>query len=198
MTASATQHSSVASVLNDLTQAHNGASIEKTASEETAQVSPGVVAQRRQELNSALQSISNYPTQKTASDAAPAYSATHEVDKLARQLEQAEALATIKEGQLFGAAAFDGWIQRANQYLPQQAHAEKVAQEEAAFAGQLQKIASAGAHDIDVLLNEYIDAAQQEKEASDGMGEGLMKMAEVCVDCFNAGFAQIQEIVAAQ
>ena len=99
---------SVQDILADLQQSQAPAT--KTA----AAVAPDLGA-ARSALQQSLHAVTTATT-KTASDTGDGTSAVQELTKIASDLANADEAGQIKQAQLMGAAAMDGFIQRANQY----------------------------------------------------------------------------------
>lgn len=121
-------------------------------------------------------------------------SALEQLTKIATDLAEADELATVKEGYLYGAAAFDGFLARANQYAqnaPPQGAQKQASHDK--YAQEINAMERAGYDDMGALLREkqaqlngtQKTAAEQEEEE---FHAALEKIAEVGVDCFNRGF----------
>ena len=121
-------------------------------------------------------------------------SALEQLTKIATDLAEADELATVKEGYLYGAAAFDGFLARANQYaenVPAQATQKQASFDK--YAQEINAMERAGYDDMGAILREkkaqlngtQKTAAELEEEE---FHAALEKIAEVGVDCFNRGF----------
>lgn len=116
--------------------------------------------------------------------------------KVASDLAEADEVATIKEARLYGAAVFDGFLARANQYAgaaPQQ----KTASAQTSGVDRIKTAAATGYNAMDhalaVLGSSRTKTAQE--EYSEGVLEGLNKVAEHAIDCFERGFEHMDAIV---
>ncbi len=177
-------------------------------SQKVASVSPargGETAQARQNLEAVLGGILG-SSEKTAAQTASRGSedvAGHLL-KVAEDLANADLAATTKEAQLFGAAAFDGFLLRANQYASATGAQQKQASAQYEDEAYLEKAASAGYQDMDYILGEIAQsgaktaqyAAPDPNDFYAGLQSGLEKVAEVGTDCFERGADHISTILA--
>ena len=111
---------SVQDILTDLQRSQGHAT--KTAAYNGA---PDLGAARTA-LQQSLHEVTSGQT-KTAQAAQTGGNAVHELTKIASELANADEAATIKQAQLYGAAAFDGFLQRANQYSENAPQGQKFA-----------------------------------------------------------------------
>ena len=101
---------SVQDILSDLRRSAEPAT--KTAADANSAPDLG---QAKHALQQSLQAVTA-PQTKTASNNGADVSAVQELTKIASDLADADETAQVKTAQLMGAAAFDGFLQRANQY----------------------------------------------------------------------------------
>ena len=194
----------VQEILSSLEAAdHNPAATTKTAG-----VSPqnDPVGASRRALTQALQVIEGGGgQQKQAAQASYGGGAdvTGDLQKMAAALEAADSNYRQKEAELYGAAVFDAFISRANQYAEaagggQHQHAQqtKYAAEAQQGAAMIKQAASQGAADAHAVLK--LAAAEASAAQDDGLEEAyasLEKTAEVCHSAFNAGYSQTDELL---
>ena len=135
----------------------------------------------RTELASAL-----HGTQKTAQQGSVD---PNQLEKIAAQLVEAEHAASVKEAQLFGAAAFSGFLAEADRY----ARATQGQRQKTAAAAQedamIKQAAYKGAQDIDMLLGgrQKTAAANAAQQARGNFQASLEKLASGCASMFNYG-----------
>lgn len=190
--------------INDILQDLNGLADNSSTKVASAADEPNEIAQKRQALTSALEGVQPQYQDKVAS--APDASATAALEKVASDLADAEQTMTLKEAQLYGAAVFDGFVARANQYAagaPQQ----KVASAQApAYDGSSIKLASElGYAEAENALNQLIGQEKQAQynnakyaaaEDQRGVIAAMEKIAELTEECFEEGFAAAEQVVA--
>lgn len=197
---------SVQDILDDLNRdSTSDPSQEKTASENpegnSVENAKTALHQSVQELLGGSQKEAS--TDQNGTDA----SASEYLTKIANDLAEADEVATIKEARLYGAAVFDGFLSRANQYA---GNAEKTAAHQPARQQQdptarIKQAAATGYNAMDYALNaiqrqqpqRQKQAAHQktaEAEYNEGVMEGLNKVAEHSIDCFERGFEHMDSI----
>jgi hypothetical protein len=189
-------------ILNDLQRTQQPATT-KTASAAAHAVSP--VAQAAAELTSSLASFDDLTKQASAPPAAPQTpaSAIDAVQKMAQDLADADDQQRIKQAQLYGAAVFDGFVSRANQYA-EYAPGTKVAQAQTPQTNEYAvKLAShLGYAEAEVAINRLVTAektaqAQPRGTVTDGIEAAMEKIAHDVDDCFRRGFQQMESLAAA-
>lgn len=196
------------SIMNDLQQILNDlgrsadvdADAVKTASAETTP--PATVADARSNLDAAVQNVLGGGT-KEASEGAPAQPGVLDgLTKMASELAEADEQATIKEAQLFGAAAFDGFIARANEYAQNAPVQQKVAAVDE-HADQLYKHAAYAGYDaMGAVFGQQgpprqKTAAEAREEYMREANEELEKVAQVATQSFELGYAHMAQIAEA-
>lgn len=164
-----------------------------TNTKEAAVTSPGAssVQAARDALNTALTG--------TTKEAGSVAQETFDVAKIASQLGDADFAARVKESELMGAAIFDGFIKRANQYT-----ALKVAgdddSDDAFMAGLRAKKDDDDDDDKKKKSKKSKGDDCDEKVAHDAMLAGgqaaLEKVAQMSRDSFNMGYEHIQHVLA--
>lgn len=193
---------SVQDILDDLNRnASPPPAQEKTASEN----SNGTVDEAKTALHQSVEELlggsQKEATANGENGADP--SASEYLTKIANDLAEADEVATIKEARLYGAAVFDGFLSRANQYA---AGSEKTAsaQQEAATIDQIKQAAATGYSAMDYALNALQGEPATQKHAThqktaqeeynEGVLAGLNKVAEHAIDCFERGFEHMDAI----
>lgn len=186
---------SVEDILVDLNRATpTGPSQEKTASTNTE---TGSVDDAKLALQQSVASLLGSNRSKEAS-VNPDASVSEHLTKIASDLAEADEVATIKEARLYGAAVFDGFLARANQYAGGAPAQQKVAAAQPQNGIDRVKTAAATGysamdHALNALAAPRTKTAQE--EYSDGVMEGLNKVAEHAIDCFERGFEHMDSIV---
>lgn len=191
--------------INDILKDLNGLKDQSTTKVASDTSSQDAVSKTRAALDQALESVqpSGNNGTKTASAADP--SATASLEKVANELADAEQSMTLKEAQLYGAAVFDGFVARANQYAAG-APAEKVAhaQHNGSDETAVKLAADLGYAEAENAIQQLLGQEKQaryhnEKTAAEDDARGVMaameKIAELTDDCFERGFADAEQLV---
>lgn len=196
-------------ILSDL-QGHSGQEKTAQATPPNSTLGPAKTAASvdaaSKGLSDVLDQILGTQTSKTASTHG-ADDVTSHMQKLAQDLADADTVSTVKEAQLYGAAVFDGFLSRANQYADaapvtydgyKTASAQDTERAEAVAAeygyatarNALEKVAS------------WVAAAQEqttEKTAQEemlrGVLAGLEKVAQFSEDCFLRGAEHVDTLI---
>lgn len=193
----------VESILKNLQNSHDP-TVKVAAVAETNTL--GAVASQRGALDAALAQLNT--AEKTAAETIHGYDAVAYLEKTAAQIEQAEAEALLKEASLFGAAVWDAFLVRGNEfaklaaaYVPhQQAQvAETAAQSQPTIEDHIKVASVQGAQDTYLVLQA---AAEEEKVAAQQYAaqdtdDTLEKIAELCHHSFNQGFAHVDALLRA-
>jgi len=191
---------SIKDILNDL----NGVADSQTTKVASAPATVHDLDQKRAALESALEGVHPQQT-KVASNQNDA-SATATLEKVASDLADAEQAMTLKEAQLYGAAVFDGFVSRANQYAAG-APRQKVANAQQGGGSTHESVklaADLGYAEAENALNQLVGqqkeaAYRNTKHAADEDARGVVaameKIAEYADDCFERGFADAEEVV---
>lgn len=183
---------SIASILDDLNRAYAGTDSQSEAPVKTASAkdTPAVDAAQK-DLTASLQNLlGNSGREKEASHQEG--SATRQLEKMASDMASADLKATIKEAHVFGAAVFDGFMARANEY----AGAEKTASTHNVAAydnGHIKQAAAQGYAETSNVLGALAQTPVRQKTAAEesarGIIDALEKVAAFSEDCFLRGAA---------
>lgn len=186
----------ISDILNDLQRTQEPAV--KTAS--TAGMDP--VSAAAAELNASLAQL-NLTKQASAQPQAPQQSATAAIEKMAHDLAAADEQRQLKMAQLHGAAIFDGFLARANQYASV-APQTKVASVAPVSNGESVKIAAQlGYSEAENAINRIVSTEKTAQyhmmktaaeEHAAGVHDAMQKIAEVTDECFQRGYAQMEMI----
>ena len=200
---------SIMQILEDL----NRPPSEKVASAPSAPQGGSSVEASRAALGNSLQQLQRPVQEKVASESAVA-----SLEKMASDLAAADEHRMHKEAQLYGAAVFDGFISRANQFAanaPTPAASYKTASydeqymyKQAAEAGyadaayaadaMIKEAAASGYHDaewaINALTHNEKTAAESQALFNEGVLDGLEKVAALSNDCFERGFEHMNTL----
>lgn len=187
----------IADILQDLNNTHEGKT-EKTAEENTEDQpsSDEKLAQSRQALNSVLDQATRGGDESTTKEASESgqNDATEHLEKIAQDMANADMQATIKEANLFGAAVFDGFMSRANEYAQP---VKTASYEQATLVPGLEKAAQAGYQAVEQVFQAA--ASEQEKVAhgseEEGIVDALQKIAMASEECFERGYAHMNQLV---
>jgi len=201
---------SVQDIIDDL----NRDSAPIAANEKTAAVGSSAVDTARTELQASLSTLLSGDHSKQASESGAA--SVDQIEKIASDLAAADDVATIKEARLYGAGVFDGFIARANQYATrggeEKTSSVKLAAQtkvaaQAGYAAMDEKLTKIAATDQNHMVKQAAadgfaamnqklgefrggekTAAERQTEYNQGVLEGLDKVAEFSIDCFERGF----------
>jgi hypothetical protein len=208
----------VEQILADLDSRH-----EKTAAAEPAgQTEDPNIETHRQALDQALDKLTHETKTASAPSALAGADATAYLEKTAAEIEAAESHAIVKEAELFAGAFFHSFLNHANQYAEAAGTKVAAAQQSSESIEDHVKIAAQnGAADA----VEVLQSAMQEKTAQDhikqaayngademrqlldsqapapagqfqhGVSDTVEKVAELCSDAFNRGYAAVEAVV---
>ena len=192
----------VSEILNDLNRSQTEQQ-EKVAA--AADSTPDVESAQAQ-LAQSLQRLNSGGNTKQASQADPnEASAIDGLQKMASDLAAADEQRLVKEAQLYGAAVFDGFIARANQYAQAAPGQSKVAAAEGFDADANVKLAAQlGYAEAENALSRIAAQSGQAKTAQhtktaeeldhEGVIAAMEKIAGHADDCFRRGYHQIGQL----
>ena len=181
---------SVQNILNDLQR------LAEPATKTAAAIAPDL-GEARSALQQSLAAVTAPPSEKTAAVAGDA-SAVQSLVKMASDLADADEAAQLKQAQLYGAAAFDGFIQRANVHAAHAPGQYKVAAEHDELTVKI--AADLGYAETENALQRLTGpgntktAAEQDVQ---GILDAAEKVAAASEDCFIRGYQEMHKIAEA-
>lgn len=200
---------SIKNILADVQSAYEGGQ-EKTASDTEVDETPAQdnnVKEAKEGLNAQLQSlIGGQAQEKNASANDQNGDAVAHLEKMANDMAAADMRATVKEAHTFGAAVFDGFLARAQQYAGQgektasAQNSQHMSQQES--QRMLKEASVAGYQSAANLLNRAANSqnqqAQRQKQAQEddvrGTADAMEKLAELSDNCFRRGLQHMEKI----